>query len=189
MYTRDRYNLIGPVRSVISTFCDLEVVDGKIVEIRPQEAGYLLFDSEGRLLEEVSPDRILMDDIFRDVYVYNSDGKLIEREEYGPQEKLIGKAMFEIDDEGNLVENHFYLSVDGELVLESRLIHRQGKVKRIQFNLDGTVEPPYSSKLPVTTVEISEIQTDSGRVTEERRYNDKKELALRIVTRYDRRGK
>src|SRR5215203_4762168 len=134
MFDKDTFKLIGPVRTVTSTFSELEVVGVETVEIRTQPAGYLLFDSDGRLIEEISPYRLMMEDVYKDIYVYNDEGDLIEREEYNEVGSCISKTVFESDDEGNLVENQYYLSARGVFVLESKVIN--GK-DTIRFDVDG----------------------------------------------------
>jgi hypothetical protein len=190
MFNRETYKLIGPVRSVTSVFSELEVIDDKIVEIRRQPADLLLFDWNGKLLEENSPEREILYDVRRDVYVYGVDGELSEREEYARDGLLIGKTRFEIDSEGNRVENQYYLLADGRMLLGSRVIrYPDGRIENIYFDADGrATDSSNAPPLRKTTIEFSETKNERGHVLEERRFNEENGLTLRIVTQYDERG-
>jgi hypothetical protein len=171
---------------VTSSFSELEVDGETIVEVRTHPAGYLLFDFNGKLLEEASPDREMMEDVYRDVYIYDADTNLIKREEYDRDGRHKSKAVFHTDDEGNLVVEQYYRIPDGAFKLGSRSI--EGK-STINFDVDGKViESVGGLQFPKTTTEFSETQTEYGKIIEERRYNDTHDLTLRIVTRYDRHG-
>lgn len=190
MYNRTSCKLSGPVRSVKVTFYELENDGDRTIEVRPQQAGFQNFDTEGRLREESSPDRILMDDVFRDVYIYSSEGRLIEREEYDSKDKPLGKTVFGTDADGNRIEDHYYFSIDGQQpLLSSRTTHRADRSEIVNFNSDGSARGPVNaSAFGTSSTELSESETHDGYVLEERRYNDNRKLTLRIVTRYDRQG-
>jgi hypothetical protein len=187
---RDKFNLLGPVRSVEGISSNLEVVDGKLTETYTQVAECLLFDREGRLLEAISRERELLYDVFKDIYKYDADGNLIERDEFNRDGRLTGKGIFERDAEGNLIENHYYALDDGNLVLGSRVFRDHGRViQTMHFDAKGKpIRPVMGTNLPATTAEFTRTQTDVGYMVEERRKSEKKEHRIRIVTNYDHNG-
>ena len=173
-------------------FAGLELDGESIVEIRPRLADYpdyLLFDPEGRLLDEISAERELVEGIYRVRYIYDGDANLIEREEYDRDDELTGKALFEVDSKGQRVENRYYVASDGTMALTFRLTWSQDNevVQRINFFSGKVIEFP-DALFPKTTTEFSETQSDDGHIIEERRYSEENSLTLRKVTRYDRSG-
>jgi len=135
------------------------------------------------LCEERSPEREMMFDVYKDVYHYDEHGNAKEREEYDRSEKLTGKTVFNIDENGNLVETHYYVARDGQLILGSETaIGPKGKVHR-SFDVNGNViNRPASRENPE---ESSVTQTDKGKQVEILRYDVNKKLMFRTVTNYD----
>ncbi len=104
MITRETRKLIGLVKKVESEFAVFENIDEKLTETRNQSAGYSIYNLEGRLIEEVSPYRLMMYDAYRDVYFYNEKGELNYREEYDENNFLFGKTIFEKSIDGSLIK-------------------------------------------------------------------------------------
>lgn len=191
MFDRESFKLIGLVKSVTAEFSTLEIVDGEPVVTRTDPAGYLRFDRKGCLLEEISTERELMDDVNRDVYIYNADGSLAEREEYLRDGSLRGKTYFEFDSNGGRIERHFYVSIeDKQLTLGSELtFDAENKyVSCVNYYPDGRVVPPQKYSTPPNREEKNVMRTEDGYIEDEIRFDYKDQLIVRKVTHYNKRG-
>jgi hypothetical protein len=185
-FSRSRFNLLGHVRSVDGTY---SYFDGTPSETRTEPADYALFDREGRLLEDRSGEREILDGIYKDIYKYDADANLIEREEYDRQNVLTGKSFFETNTEGHLVENHYYISRESNLVLGSKTFYGpDDTIRVVHFDTNGEPLKSASISSPAQTTETIRTPTDTGYMDDERQYNDKGELTFRKVTNYDRLG-
>ena len=200
MITRENHKLIGKVRKVEAEFAVFEIVDEKVVETRHQSAGYSVYDLEGKLIEEVSPHRLMMEDVYKDIYIYDSEGKLFQRDEYDENEELIGKTMFEQDDNGNRIEKHYYLDKNQILKLGSRSIYRSESkfddgffddnlIERVSYDENEEILPNRIYQADSTRKDRKDIVfNDDGYTLEEFRYNEHDEFYHRISTVYDLKG-
>src|SRR4030095_14038883 len=116
MLPRDRNDrkLFGPVLCVTYEFVVFEERDGEPIEIRDHLAGYELFDREGRILEEVSADRNLIDQVYKDAFVYDEEGKVAQHIELDENDRAEGKSIFEYAENGNIIESHYYSMNGGD---------------------------------------------------------------------------
>ncbi len=123
MITRKDRKLLGLVHSIEAEFAEFEIINGNAIEVRNTLAGYELYDLEGKLIEEISPYRLMMEDSYKDVYIYDIEGKLISRDEYAENGSLIGKTIFETYINGSRIEKHYYFDNQQILKLGSHIIY------------------------------------------------------------------
>lgn len=195
MITRETRKLIGLVKKVEYEFAVYETVDGTLKETRHQSTGYSIFDFEGRLIEEVSPYRLMMYDAYKDIYFYNEKGELDYREEYDEDNLLFGKTTFEKSADGNLIEKHFYFDNEGKLKLGSHFIYdgenvdeEDSIIEIAHYDENEKIAPEhfYQCKLP-EKIKKNLINND-GYTIEELRINENGELSHRELSIYDSKG-
>jgi len=191
MITREKSKLIGLVRRVEVEFAVFEIIDGNATETRHQPAGHSLYDLEGKLIEEISPYRLMMEDAYKDIYIYNEQGKLIERDEYDENESLRGKTTFEQDENGNQIEKHYYFDSRGILKLVFHTIYdrEDSFVETAHYDENEKIIPKHVYKSnPSEKVKINTVFNDNGYIVEECRNNENKEFTDKAVTSYDSKG-
>lgn len=196
MITREKRKLIGPVKKVEAEFAVFEIIDGKLTETKNQPAGYAIYDLEGKLVEEVSPYRLMMYDAYKDVYFYDESGELDYREEYDENDSLIGKTVFERSIDGNLTEKHYYFDQQGKLKLGSHFVyeseaddHEDSIIEIAHYDESGKIIPRHFHQYhPSENNRKKIINSDDGYIVEESRFNEKGEYSHRIKTVYDSRG-
>ncbi len=191
MITREKRKLIGLVRRVEAEFAVFEIIDGNATETRHQSAGYEVYDLEGKLIEEISSYRLLIDDTYKDIYIYNEQGKLIERDEYDENESLVGKTIFEQSDNGNRIEKHYYFDGHGKLKLGSHTLYdnEDNIVETAHYDENEKVTPHHVYKSnPSQKVRKNTVFSDDGYTIEEFRYDEKNEYTHRKTTSYDSKG-
>lgn len=190
MITRKKRNLIGSVRRVETNFAVYEIVDGNPLETRHQSAGYELYDADGKLTEESSPYRLMMEDSYKDIYIYNAQGELIEREEYDENESLIGKTIFEQSGDKR-IEKHYYFDRNGEIKLRRHTVYDlEDNITEIAYYGENEQINPkrfYKSN-PLEKYRKNTLPDGEGYTVEEFRYNEKNEFSHRILTIYDAEG-
>ena len=138
-FDRSEFRLIGEVQTVDIEFSNLEVVDGVVTE-KYTTHGSLRFDAKGRLVEEVAGEREVVEQVYRDVYVWGKEDIPIEREEFARDGTLLGKTLFNIDEERALLVRHFYpQQPDGKLILGSITTFDQHKnfVENVYYSAEG----------------------------------------------------
>ena len=202
MITRETRKLIGLVKKVEAEFAVFEIVAGNLAETRNQSAGYSIYNLEGKLIEEVSPYRLMMYDAYRDIYFYDEKGDLDYREEYDENDSLFGKTIFEKTIEGNLVEKHYYFDNQGKIKLGSHRIYNgdaiydgntndeeDSVIETANYDENEKIIPRHYHQVnPSEKVRKNIINTDDGYIVEEFRFNEKGEFSHRISTVYDSRG-
>ena len=190
MITRGERKLLGLVRSVEATFAEFEIIDGNAIEIRHQPAGYALYDLEGKLIEEISPYRLMMEDSYKDIYKYDTEGKLVSRDEYREDGSLMGKTTFEQDYKGNLIERTYYFDNHGTLKIGFHTIcdSENNHIETSHYDENGDVDPRHiykASSKPVRKVEENTVFNDEGHIVEALHYDDEGNAQYRTVTTYD----
>ena len=193
MITRETRKLIGSVRSVEAEFAEFEVTDGSAKEIRHQPAGYELYDFEGKLIEEISPYRLMMDDSYKDIYFYDEQGKLYQREEYDENETLNGKTIFEQYSNGNRIEKNYYFDNYEILKLGSHTIYdsEDNHIETSHYDVKGNVDPKHiykASSKPTRKVEENTIANNDGYIIESLHYDEEGKLHHKTVSSYDSNG-
>lgn len=197
MITRETRKLIGLVKKVEAEFAVYENIDGKLTEIRNQSAGYSIYDFGGRLIEEVSLYRQMMQDSYKDVYFYNEKGELDYREEYDLDDSLMGKSVFEKSPNGNLKEKHYYFDDQKKLKLDSHFIFdgenndsEEGLIiEKVYYDANEKIIPRHSHRNDLSERNKKNlIKNDEGYTIEELRANEKGEFSHRIKTIYDLKG-
>ena len=193
MITREKRKLLGSVRSVEAEFAVFEITDGNAKEIRHQPAGYELYDLEGKLIEEISPYRLMMEDSYKDIYFYDEHGKLYQREEYDENEILNGKTIFEQYNDGNRIEKNYYFDNQGNLIIGSHSIYdsEDKHIETSHYDANGNIDPIHiyeASSKPVRKVEENTISNDDEYITESFHYDEEGKLHHRTVTSYDPNG-
>lgn len=196
MITRETRKLIGLVKKVEAEFAVFEIIDGKLTETRNQSAGYSIYDLEGKLVEEVSPYRLMMYDAYKDVYFYNEKGLLDYREEYDENNSLIGKTIFEKSIDGNLIEKHYYFDKQGKLKLGSHFIYEGDTndeedliIEIAHYDEKEKITPQHFYQFnPSENNRKNIININGGYIVEALRFNEKGEYSHREKTIYDSRG-
>lgn len=199
MITRENRKLIGLVKKVEAEFAVYENIDGKLTETQNQSAGYSIYDFEGRLIEEVSLYRQMMQDAYKDVYFYNEKGELDYREEYDENDSLIGKSIFEKLPDGNLKEKNYYFDDQKKLKLGSHLVYEGDNndqdfdvvsdssiIEMAHYDKDERINPQNFHKYdPSERVKIDTTQNDSGHTDEIYFFDDKGEYYVKMTRVYD----
>lgn len=188
MFTRKSRKLVGPVHTVECEFAVFETKDGQTVEARHEPACFERYDLDGRLLEEISAERLLINQVYRDVYIYDDQGDLIEREEYGYGEDgvLTGKHVWGKGKDGNRIEKHYYVGRTNILTLGSILFFNSDNefVDVTHYDESGNAlpkTPEYPTTKTITT-RIDEF------TIEERRFDLDGSPSTSIVRSYDPNG-
>lgn len=190
MHTTKSRKLIGPVHTVESEFAVFDTVDGNTIETRHEQANFERYDRDGRLLEEISAERMLIDQVYRDVYLYNTNGDLIEHQEYEDHGVLLGKQVFEPGSDDGRISKSYYVGWNKELVLSSLLLFdNQGEMVEVtHFDETGNVLP----KSPNSTFNKNTITTLTEQIDEftfqERRFKSDGSPSTSIVRSYDING-
>lgn len=137
----------------------------------------------------MSLEREQMDGVFRDVYHYDPDGRLIERIEYEFNGDITGKTIFDTTDGGFRIEEHWYVTLSGSYQPSSKLIFDQNNIflHGVRLEPTGPVELPLDYFRSGREEEIVSSVADSS-IVEIRRYDKNDQLSLRTLTRYDLQG-
>jgi antitoxin component YwqK of YwqJK toxin-antitoxin module len=191
MITREKRNLTGSVQRIETNFAVFEIIDGNPIETRHQSAGYSIYDPEGKLIEEVCPYRLLMNDAYKDIYIYDARGQLTEREEYDVDGLLNGKTVFDRIDDNYRVEKHYYIDTQGILKLGSHTIYdsEDEAVETTHYDENGNVVPEKVYKFaPSRKIRKNNLPDGDGYAVEEFRHNENDNLTDRTVTTYDSKG-
>lgn len=179
-------NLIGPVHIVESEFSVVETKEGITVEKRTGSDDYAKFDEHGRLVEEISAERLLVYQVYRDIYIYDDNGRLSKCEEYDDDGVLIGQQVLEHQPDGGRVATYYSSDGNGDVILSSvlRFDDKDEMVEVSNFDVYGNLLPE-RSECPVTKTITTQIDEFT---TEERRFEHDGSPGLSVVTRYDVKG-
>jgi site-specific DNA-cytosine methylase len=202
MITRQIRKLIGLVKKVETDFAVFENINGILKETRHQFAGYSIYDLEGRLVEEVSPYRLMMYDAYKDIYFYDENGELAYREEYDENNLLIGKSVFEKSVYGNLKENNYYFDDTKNLKLGSHLVYEGDNndqdadiasnssiIEVAHYDKDEKINPQHFHKYDSSErIKIETTHNESGRIDQIYAFNDKGEFSHKMTRVYDLNG-
>jgi hypothetical protein len=191
MITREKRNLNGSVQRIESNFAVYEIIDGNPSETRHQSAGYSIYDPAGKLIEEVCPNRLLMEDVYKDIYIYDARGRLIEREEYDPEGLLMGKTVFDPIDDNHRLEKHYYIDKQGILKLGSHTIYdsEDEAIETAHYDENGNVVPRHVYKFASPRkIRKNTLPDGDGYAVEESRHDKNDNLIDRTVTVYDSKG-
>jgi hypothetical protein len=196
MITRETRKLVGLVHKVEIEFAVFEIIDGKLTETTNHSRGHSVYDLEGKLVEDVSPYRLMMYDAYKDVYFYNEKGDLDYREEYDANDSLIGKTIFEKSIKGNLIERRFYFDTEGKFKIGSHFVY-EGNTNDDEDSIIESAHYDENEKIipesfhqydPSEHTKKKIINTDNGYIVEELRFNEKGIFSHRIKTVYDSQG-
>jgi hypothetical protein len=191
MITREKRKLMGSARRVDCNFAVFEIIDGNPIETRHQSAGYSIYDLDGKLIEEVSPYRLMMDDSYKDIYIYDKQDKLIKRDEYDENELLRGKTTFDQIDSKNRIERHYYYDKQGLLKLGSHTIYdsEDELIETAHYDENENVSPQHIYKSnPSKKIRKNNLPDNDGYTIEEFRNNERGKFTDRTVTSYDAKG-
>ncbi len=180
-YDREKRNLIGPVRSVHSTWIPLTVVDGKVVEENREETDFEIYDRKGRLIEETSSDRALLQDPYRYVIKYDDEGNISLREEYSYAGPLQMTTLFSQDESGLLTETTY--NSDNEISLQ-RIFDKDGNVLEYRHYYGKEVISRYTSEYRRSGNKVEEIS-----YVYDKSLKKDGEVRYRHVRTYNKEGK
>jgi hypothetical protein len=97
------------------------------------------FDESGRLLEEASSERSLIEqESFRFVYTYDDAGRIARRDEYDQAGSADGKTLYSYDSEGRKVEETYY-SAKGNGTRHTKYDQRGNAVEMICYGPDEEI--------------------------------------------------
>lgn len=192
MITRETRKLFGLVKSVSAEFAEFEISNGKATEIRQQAAGYEKYDLQGRLVKEISPYRLMMEDSYKDVYFYDVEGNLISRDEYKEDGSLLGKTTFEQLENGNRIEKNFYydnenLKIGSHSIYDSENNH----IETSHYDENGNVDPRHiyeARQESLRKVEEKFSYNTDENIVEAFHYDENGNYTHRTVTTYDLKG-
>lgn len=130
----------------------------------------LLFDTKGRLIEHTSADSYIEQEPFRLVYVYDNEGRVIQRKGYDEDGSEAGVTVYAYYSKGNKVEETYYYP--GERGKHHILYdHRGNVIEAAPYDADGTL-------IRRNTCTYT-YKTDGNRVEEE--YWHKEESNIQIT--------
>ena len=203
---REQRNLFGLVNSV--RYECVSLLGESIFEKADVDlSDYEIYDHSGRLLEEGSSERALLQDPFRYVFIYDTDGKLLVREEYDWKGSLDGNTLYSGDEKGHKTESTCYSSgklcrrrtLDGDSnVLEIELYSDQeevslrrvyeyqkvgNRVEELAYLFDGV-----GKKTGVLEHKTTRIFDEDGRETEQIIYRPDNSLWAKWVTTFNSGG-
>ena len=185
------------MKKVEAEFAVFEIIEEKLTETRNQSAGYSIYNFEGKLVEEVSLYRALMQDSYKDLYFYDEKGNLDYREEYDVDDSLFGKSIFEKLVDGNLKESHYYFDDQKNFKLGSYLIYEGDNndededliIEMASYDENEKIIPKhFHQNNPSERVKKRVIKNDEGHTIEELKVDEKGEFYCRTQTVYDLKG-
>lgn len=202
MITRESRKLSGPVRKVETEFAVFETVDGKLTETGNHPSGYEIFDTDGKLLEDGSEYRLVVQDAYRHVYFYDEAGELDFREEFDENDAPVAKTIFERSEDGKLVEKHYYFDREGKLKLGYHSIYEGDRINDSEahdqenlvvevahYDENEKIIPRHSKRYePFDQIRRNTIEYEDGYAIEEFRANERGEFSLRVKTVHDADG-
>ncbi len=180
-YDREERNLIGPVFSVHTRWVPLTIVDGKVVEEEREETDFEIYDREGRLIEETSSERALLQDPYRYVFKYDDEGNISLREEFSYAGPLQMKTLFSQDESGLLVEMTY--NSDNEISLQ-RISDKDSNVLEYKHYYDEEVVSRYTYEYRRWDNKVEEISYEYDNSLKK-----DGEVRYRNVRTYNKEGK
>jgi hypothetical protein len=189
MITRKTRKLFGPVKSVDAKSAEFEISNGKTTEVRQRSDGYEKYDLQGRLVEEISPYRLMTEDSYKDIYFYDVEGNLVSRDEYKEDGSLLGKTTFEKLEDGNRIEKNFYYDNENlKIGIHSIYDSENNHIETSYYDEKGNVDPRHiyqSSLYSSRKVEENISYNTNEYIVEASHYDENGNYTHRTVTSYD----
>ena len=174
---------------------------GGVSRNRPELAEVFIFDVEGRIIEEASAERSLVEqEPFRYIYTYNDIGQVVERADYNEDGSATGKTTYTYDSTGSRTAEVYYDTEGGKAlttyeaggcISELDWYRPDGSVsmrRAFTFKIIGSIVEQYYYEDGMYHSKSISVYNQTGQEVERAVYNRDGSLYGKDLKTYDAQG-